>query len=138
MDLTSSGARDDRLVLIFDGHCGVCSRFVSWAKKRDRGERIRFVACQDTRTRELGIDRSACEKEAIAIRRDGSIHRGADAINTSLRELPRPWPWVASLAQVWGVAPLERLGYRWFARNRHRFSRWGVQPECAKPGVKCE
>jgi predicted DCC family thiol-disulfide oxidoreductase YuxK len=36
------------------------------------------------------------------------------------------------------LAALEDAAYRWFARNRSRFSRLGMQPECEEPGADCE
>lgn len=128
-------SRAEPLVLVFDGHCGVCSRFVAWAKARDRSGRIRFVHCQEASVRALGVTRAECESEAIAIGPGSTIHRGAAAINAVLRELPEPWPSVVRVSSHRGLAAIEAAGYRWFARNRHLFSRWGLEPECAKPGA---
>ena len=135
--LSDTESRVEPLVLVFDGHCGVCSRFVAWAKARDGTGRIRFVPCQEGSVRALGVERADCEKEAIAIAAS-TIHRGADAINAVLRELPQPWPSIAAISKNRIVAALEGVGYRWFARNRQSFGRWGAEPECAKPGVNCD
>lgn len=136
-ELSNVESDTEPLVLIFDGHCGICSRFVAWAKALDRSGRIRFVPCQQVDVRSLGVERAECEKEAIAIGSERKIHRGAQAINAVFSELPQPWPAVAKVSKVWGVAVLEGIGYRWFASHRQVFSRWGVEPECAKPGVDC-
>ena len=36
------------------------------------------------------------------------------------------------------VRALEEAVYGWFAKNRSRFSRFGVRPECDEAGADCE
>jgi len=35
------------------------------------------------------------------------------------------------------IAAVEEAVYRWFARNRSRFHRFGVTPECDEPSAGC-
>src|SRR5581483_3660561 len=39
---------DDRPILIFDGHCALCSGFVQFILRRDRAGRFRFLSAQST------------------------------------------------------------------------------------------
>src|SRR5437763_1409712 len=94
--------RTEQLLLIFDGHCGVCSRFVEWATARDKSQRIRFVPCQLADVRALGIERADCERQAIAIGQGRTRYRGAGAVNAVLRELPQPWHSIAALSRIRG------------------------------------
>ena len=35
-----------RLLVVFDGRCGFCNRAVRWFLRRDRRDRLRFVASE--------------------------------------------------------------------------------------------
>ena len=39
----------DRLLVIFDGHCGLCNRAVRWLVRRDSQDRLRFVAAESAK-----------------------------------------------------------------------------------------
>ncbi|MGH7736115.1 MAG: thiol-disulfide oxidoreductase DCC family protein, partial [Gemmatimonadales bacterium] len=38
-----------RVLVLFDGHCGLCNGAVRWLVKRDREDRLRFLALQSER-----------------------------------------------------------------------------------------
>jgi predicted DCC family thiol-disulfide oxidoreductase YuxK len=42
-----------RLLVIFDGQCGFCNRSVRWFLRRDRRDRLRFVASDSPKVAEL-------------------------------------------------------------------------------------
>jgi predicted DCC family thiol-disulfide oxidoreductase YuxK len=84
-----------------------------------------------------GLTREQVDRSAWTIERDGRRSQGAAAVNRVLRALEQPW---STLAAVYGVPPLgaaEETCYGWFARNRSRFHRFGVRPECDEPGADC-
>ncbi len=138
-----------RLVVIFDGHCGLCSRSVRWLLRRDRGDRLRFVASESAQGAELvarlGVaeagremgrgDRSGTVSETILVVRDlgGPAERilgRSDAVVALLAALPGPWPAVGA-ALEWIPRPLRDLGYRLVARWRYRI--WGRLESCPVP-----
>ena len=47
------------------------------------------------------------------------------------------WAWPAPLYALPPVRWAEECVYRWVADNPHRLARWGVTPECERPGVDC-
>jgi predicted DCC family thiol-disulfide oxidoreductase YuxK len=59
-------------------------------------------------------------------------------VNRVLQEVGGPWSLLAAGYRLRPVAALEEALYRWFARNRSRFHRFGVRPECDEPGSDCE
>jgi predicted DCC family thiol-disulfide oxidoreductase YuxK len=130
---------DARLLLVFDGRCGVCTRMVEWVRARDPAGRVRAVPNQAPgllpRT---GLTRAQVDAAAWAITRNGERFAGAAAVNCTLRELRGVWPAVARLYDVPGLRWIEDRAYHWFSRNRGRFARWGVTPACDRPGVVCE
>ena len=44
---------------------------------------------------------------------------------------------IASTYRIHAIGALEEAFYRWFARRRSRFQRWGVRPECDEPEAGC-
>jgi len=127
----------DRLLVIFDGRCGLCNRSVRWLVRRDREDRLRFVAAESEKIAGLlerhGI--GAAELGTILVVRDvgGAAERvlsRSEAVLATLGELPGHWP---KLAAVLGriPRPLRDLGYRLVARWRNRI--WGRVESCPIP-----
>jgi predicted DCC family thiol-disulfide oxidoreductase YuxK len=85
---------------------------------------------------QYGLTRAETDRAAWAITRDGRRLEGAPAVNAVLRELGGGWRILASALETAG--PLESGGYRWFARNRGRFARFGIAPECEDPAAECD
>jgi predicted DCC family thiol-disulfide oxidoreductase YuxK len=109
-----------------------------WVRRRARAGRVLAVANQMPGVlARYGLSRAEANRAAWTIDALGR-REGAAAINRLLREAGFPWPAVASLYRLKPVAALEEAAYRWFARNRSRFRRLGVRPECDEPGADCE
>jgi predicted DCC family thiol-disulfide oxidoreductase YuxK len=87
--------------------------------------------------RKYGVSRAEAERAAWAVDRLGRRWEGAAAINRVLAELDGPWPRLAAIYRFAPAAEVEETLYRWFARNRARFRRFGVTPECEEPGSGC-
>ncbi len=130
-----------RLQVIFDGHCGFCNGLVWWFLKRDRHDRLRFVASQSPKVAELlarhGLSSADLETglNTILIVRDADgpserVLLRSDAAVAMLLELPRPWPDVGRLIG-WIPRPVRDLGYRLVARWRYRI--WGRLESCPVP-----
>ena len=91
----------------------------------------------------LGLHSIAATFEAEADRAawtvDGEGRRleGAAAINRVLAEMPGIWPAIASVYRIHPIGAVEEALYRWFARRRSQFQRWGVRPECDEPEAGC-
>ena len=127
-----------RLFVVFDGTCGVCTRFAEWVAKRDHDSRIRLAPSQHPGVLDgLGLTQEAADREAWAVDAEGRRSAGALAINRVLAELGGVWWLFGAVAGLPVIRLVEAVGYRWFARNRGRFSRWGVTPACARPDADC-
>jgi predicted DCC family thiol-disulfide oxidoreductase YuxK len=132
---------ENTLVVIFDGHCGLCNRVVRWLLVRDRRNRLRFAAFDSPKVagllarHELDAADAAFTPNTIVVVCDpgGPLERlssRSDAVLILLRELSRPWPAVAA-ALGWIPRPLRDLGYRLIARWRYRI--WGRLETCPLP-----
>jgi|ERR1700682_3474002 len=110
-----------------------------WVRRRDRAGRVLAVSNQKRgMLSRYGLSREEADRAAWTIEGDGRRSQGAAAMNRVLKEVGGPWPVVAGAYRLRPVAALEEAAYRWFARNRSRFHRLGVQPECDEPASDCE
>ena len=117
-------------VILYDGVCVFCSRWVRFVARRDVEQRFRFTAIQSgygTRLAQaFGIDPENPDTNAV-------IHGGmaffkSDAALTVLSNLPG-WRWVRRLRAV--PKPLRDAVYNLVARNRYRI--FGKYEECFVP-----
>jgi predicted DCC family thiol-disulfide oxidoreductase YuxK len=137
-----------RLLVIFDGRCGLCNRAVRWFLRRDRQERLRFVASESPKVagllerHKMGTPGSGSGSDTtlrtvlVALDPDGPgelVLARSDAVLALLSELPSPWPAVAA-ALRWIPPPVRDLGYRLIARWRYRI--WGRFESCPIPTVE--
>lgn len=113
VDLTPDG------IILYDGHCIFCSRWVRFVIKRDPGAEFRFLAVQTEQGRalaaKLGIDPDSPETNAVVLA--GRAYFKSEAALQVLGRLPG-WSWVRGLALV--PRPLRDWVYDRVAGNRHR------------------
>jgi predicted DCC family thiol-disulfide oxidoreductase YuxK len=129
---------DARLLLIYDGWCGVCTRMVDWLVARDEAHRIAILPNQQLDLAErTGLTREQLDGSAWAIDRAGRRFEGAAAINRTWHELGGPWRRLAALYRLPMLGAIENAAYHWFSANRARFGLLGSAPGCGRPGVAC-
>ena len=101
-----------------------------WVRRRDRAGRVLVVANQKEGILErYGVTREEADRAAWTIDSDGARREGAAAINRVLRVLGGVWPAVAALDRVPALWAAEEAFYRWFAKHRSMFNRFGMTPE---------
>jgi predicted DCC family thiol-disulfide oxidoreductase YuxK len=139
--VTNPSQIDGRLLVIFDGHCGLCNRTVRWLLRRDRRDRLRFAASDSAKVAVLLARQGIClpdEKSGpatILVVREFNhpaerVLVRSDAVLALLTELTRPWPTVATV--LGGIPrPMRDLGYRLIARWRYLI--WGRLQSCLLP-----
>ncbi len=133
-----------RLLVLFDGHCGLCDRTVRWLLRRDSQDRLRFAASESPQSAKVagllarqGIgtpDTESSPATILVVRDFGHLAEvilvRSEAVLALLAELPRPWPLVAAVLR-WIPRPMRDLGYRLVARWRYRI--WGRLESCPLP-----
>ena len=106
-------------VILFDGVCVFCSRWVDFVVRRDVDQRFRFTTIQSPYgarlARTLGIDPD--DPDTNAVIHGGKPFMQSDAALTVLSTLPG-WRWARALLLV--PKPLRDAVYRLVARNRYR------------------
>lgn len=124
-----------RLILLFDGTCGFCTRSVEWIQALDRHGRVTAVPFQKPGVPEAaGLTIEQCEQAAWAVEPDGRLHRGAGAVNAALA-----WalgvPALLRLYQMPVLRQIQDAVYDWVAANRERLP--GVIPYCQQHPEEC-
>jgi predicted DCC family thiol-disulfide oxidoreductase YuxK len=129
-----------RLLIIYDGNCGLCNASIRWFLTRDQNDRLRFTPSTDPAlapllaTHPQPADPSSIPNSILVIRKPFSAHPQvlvrSRAILAALRELPQPWPTIAallSLVPTFLADPVYRLIARW------RYRIWGKLESCPIP-----
>lgn len=137
----------DRVLVVFDGCCGLCNRSVRWFLRRDGGDRLRFVPFESPLVagllvrhgigatgQGLGPGSGSGPASILVVRDPGGpkeqLLDRSTGVLALLGELPRPWPAVGAVLG-WIPRPLRDLGYRLIARWRYRI--WGRYESCPLP-----
>jgi predicted DCC family thiol-disulfide oxidoreductase YuxK len=119
MDSAVASPWPDDDVILYDGVCVFCSRWIRFVAARDANSRFRFTAIQSDYGRRLaqafGINPADPDTNAV-------IHGGvatfkSDAALTVLSSLPG-WQWVRVLRAL--PKPLRDAVYSLVAQNRYR------------------
>jgi predicted DCC family thiol-disulfide oxidoreductase YuxK len=127
-----TGWPDDDVIL-YDGVCIFCSRWVRFVIARDAQRRFRFTPIQSgygTRlARAFGID--PADPDTNAVIHGGVAYFKSDAALTVLSSLPG-WGWVRVLFGV--PRPLRDAVYNLVARNRYKI--FGKYDRCFMPDAE--
>jgi len=128
---------DDTAIVVFDGVCLLCSRWVRFILRHDRTGLYRFAAMQSERGRALlaahGLDPD--DPNSLLLLRNGKAWTDSDAILRVLAGFGGAWRAALALRAIPRL--LRDPAYRWLARNRYRwFGRseacWLPEPEHAQ------
>ncbi|MDB5847620.1 MAG: hypothetical protein JWP29_1372 [Rhodoferax sp.] len=125
---------DDKPIIVFDGHCVLCSGWANFVLRHDRRRAYRLLAAQSPLGEALyahyglaGADYQSnllVQGGSVFIKTEGSI-RMAQGLG---------WPWrAAALLRVVPLAWRDRL-YDWVAHNRIRW--FGRSEACYLPAAE--
>lgn len=122
----ADGADDGRPVVLFDGACRLCQRFVRFAGARDPEGRVRFVPAASEEggriLESVGQARPEGCLHSVLFIVDGEAHERSTAALRTLGRLRAPWSWLSALRivprgvrdRVYDFVATRR--YRWFGR----------------------
>ena len=117
-------------VILFDGVCVFCSRWVRFVAERDTRKRFRFTTIQSAYgirlAQAVGINPD--DPDTNAVIHGGVAYFKSDAALTVLSNLPG-WGWVRALRVI--PKPMRDAVYGVVARNRYRI--FGKYEECFVP-----
>ena len=114
-------------VILYDGVCVFCSRWIRFVARRDVDRRFRFTPIQSAYgarlARAFGID--PADPDTNAVIHGGVAYFKSDGALTVLSNLPG-WGWARAFRGV--PKPLRDAVYNLVARNRYRI--FGKYEEC--------
>lgn len=111
------------LTVFYDGSCPVCSREIAYYRGLDRIGRFHFVDISDPSFNgdTWRLDKAELMKVMHVQDAGDRIYRGVDAFRALWLGLPGPfYPRLGRLLGLPGLHLLAEIGYRVFARMRHR------------------
>jgi predicted DCC family thiol-disulfide oxidoreductase YuxK len=122
---------DDHPIIIFDGHCVMCSGFAQFILKHDRQDTFRLMAGQSVLGqaiyRHLGLDPTNFETN-ILLHQGQALFKSQGSIRI-FRLLGFPWSAAALLCVL--PRPLRDRLYEVVARNRFKW--FGRREQCFLP-----
>jgi predicted DCC family thiol-disulfide oxidoreductase YuxK len=118
-------------IILYDGVCCACDRFVRFILRHDRAALFRFAPLQSaTATRMLSASgRGATTLSSVVLVENGRCLERSDAAIRIMSRLGFPW----NLAGILSIVPraLRDILYDWFAA--HRYGWFGRRETCAIP-----
>lgn len=126
-----------RIVLFFDGVCGLCNQTVDFLIAHDADRRFLFAPLQGETFAEVTRDRPdlrAIDSVIVMHERDNGRQRQflirSHAVMFALSQLGGRWSWLARLG-LWIPRPLSDAIYKIVAHVRYRI--WGKREACRLP-----
>jgi|SRR5215471_8059516 len=108
--------------VLYDGHCGFCSRWVKFWEPTLREHSFAIAALEEPWVGEkLTIPYEELVRDIRLWMADGQLISGADIYLFVARRIWWAWPFYA-LFSLPILNWIIHTGYRWFARNRHYVS----------------
>ena len=125
---------DEPTIILFDGHCNLCSRSVQFILRRDRAARFRFAALSSEAAARACVQAGiavpkAVDPDSIVVIAGGRALERSDAALAIAAQLPFPWRSLGLLRIV--PRALRDWLYRIVARNRDRW--FGRRDTCMLP-----
>lgn len=123
-------------IILYDGVCGLCNRFVQFLLKRDPHDRFRFASLQSDFSTELlkrrGIDALDLDSVHVVVdygKPDEKVLSRSDAIIQALSQIGGVWEIFRAGKVV--PRPLRDSFYKLVASNRYRL--FGKYDVCQMP-----
>ena len=119
-------------IIVFDGVCVLCSRWVDFVLRRDQRGRYKFAAMQTVSGRELLIEHGIDPDDPLSflLLEDKQGYTDTDAIVRILRSFGPGWRFAALLVSIVPRC-IRDPSYRWVARHRYRM--FGRRATCRVP-----
>jgi len=116
--------RPEADVVIYDGHCRICTTQVRKLLWWDSGQRLAYVSLHNPLIAERYPDLSHDQlmQEMAIVDHRGGRHFGASAIRYLTLRLPRLW-WAAPVLWFPGSLLVWRFLYRQIANRRYKFGK---------------
>jgi predicted DCC family thiol-disulfide oxidoreductase YuxK len=123
-----------RPVLVFDGDCGICRRWVNYWRVLT-GDRIEYLPYQQIADQHPDIPLAEFQRSIQLLESGGARYRGAEATYRVLAYAPGHGHWLWLYRHIPGYAPISEAAYDFLSQHRELLARltnflWGreLQP----------
>lgn len=118
-------------IILFDGHCNLCNRWVDFVIKRDPQMKFKFAAQQSEKGRQLLKDKSvnSTSSNSIILIHEQSIFDQSTAVLMIISQLQTPLKYIYFLRFI--PRFIRDLFYTIIAKNRYRI--FGKREICRVP-----
>lgn len=124
---------NNKKIILFDGVCNLCNRWVQFTIKRDKKDVFRFAALQSEPGKKItgarGIDTASADS-IILVEPGMAYYTKSDAVLEITKEFGGAWGLFSIFA--WIPRSLRDALYDFVARNRYKW--YGKKGECMVPG----
>ncbi len=108
-------------LLIFDGDCGFCRRWVArWQAMTE--DRVDYAPSQEVQERFPEIPPEQFDLSVVLVTPSGETYTGAEAVFQSLAHAPGQRAWLWCYHHIRGFRPVTEAFYRFVASHRQPFS----------------
>ena len=116
--------RPQAAVVIYDGHCNICTAQIQRLARWDSRGALAFLSLHDPEVYERYPDlkHEDLMKNMVVVDEQGHRHVGAAGVRQLSRRIARLWPLVP-LLHLPGSLPVWQWLYSQVARHRYRFNR---------------
>lgn len=108
-------------IVLYDGVCGLCDRFVQFIVTRDSSAKIRLAPLQSESAIVLlqNFHMPAAALSTMVLIEEGKAYVKSAAVLRSLKYLDGPWKFLTIVKII--PAPISDFVYDFIARNRYRW-----------------
>jgi predicted DCC family thiol-disulfide oxidoreductase YuxK len=119
-----NNVQSDKVVLIYDGQCPICSGTVAWIRDHEKEGSIETLTCRsdDVKKRYPFIEEDVCMEAMQLVLPDGGVLAGEKALPEIFKRLKR-YRAAALLFKLPGSNIMARNFYRWFAARRYHIAK---------------
>jgi|SRR5690606_27904747 len=111
-------SKQDKIIVFFDGYCGICNTFVDFAMKHNSKENLFYTPLQGETAKGLLSEAQRSDLDTVVVSYYGKTFIRSKAIFQVIRELDYP----VKLLNVFSIFPsfLSDLGYKLIAKFRYK------------------
>ncbi|MBR9861755.1 DUF393 domain-containing protein [bacterium] len=122
-------AKEDSVIVFFDGYCNLCNSTVDLLMKIDRKSRFKYASLQGETAKDLDLFAKIEDADSVVLYEKGEIYVEMDAAIAIASSLGFPY----NLITVIKILPRSWRNriYRFVARNRYRW--FGKKDSCRMP-----
>lgn len=111
-------SKKNKIIVFFDGYCGICNTFVDFAMKNNSKENLFYTPLQGETAKELLSEKQRLDLDTVVVSYYGETFVRSKAIFKVVRELDYP----VRILNIFSFLPtfITDLGYKFIAKIRHK------------------